>query len=210
MFFFHFFCFCFSFALSLCIILPLTHSPTHPLTRSPPTIKLMWKVTAPSFNPVSLSLPKLPVTLPSDPCGACCLSHLSLRYLTLTSPPSFTASLPPPHPANLLHLLPPQSPLCFSDMLRVTGELPSVFHLPLSHLSHSLPADPPTQRVLGVHEGGLRTRSGAVSALLIGRPPGFCTAVEQQGTCLTAQDRGLSPSVCFSWAKLEVKSRGKK
>lgn len=92
----------------------------------------------------------------------------AVRAASPTSPSGTGLSplLPPSPPPSLHPVLlaaistsfppPPSSvPSLLSDTLRVAGELPSVFHLPLSHLSHSLPADPPTQRVLRVHEGGL-------------------------------------------------------
>lgn len=65
-------------------------------------------------------------------------------------------------PSNLSQAPPAPSLSPLFDTLRVAGELPSVFHLPLSHLSHSLPADPPTQRVLTIQTRGPRS---SVSAL---------------------------------------------
>lgn len=82
------------------------------------------------------------------PCHPLC--HLSLWYQRLsplcpylfTTPPPYTTTLPTSMSSSF------SIPSLLFDTLRVAGELPSVFHLPLSHLSHSLPADPPTQRVL--------------------------------------------------------------
>lgn len=97
-------------------------------------------------------------------------SHPSLTPLPLSAPscahlaPLSNLSQAPPNPSL--------SPLF--DTLRVAGELPSVFHLPFSHLSHSLPADPPTQRVLTIQTRGARS---SVSAL---RGHGT-TASRQQG-----------------------------
>lgn len=192
--FLHFFCFCFAFALSLCVILLLTHSPT----RLPPTIKLMLKVAAPSFHPASLSLPKLPITLPPRPLP--CVpplpplpqvpdSHLSslLRRLPPFTPSSSQPSPPPSH------LLPPPSPLCF--LTRYV----SLVNFPLCSICPFPTSPTPFQQTHLLNgcsaymKADLHTLSRAVSALLIGRPPAFCTAVEQQGACLTAQDGGL----CF-------------
>lgn len=95
--------------------------------------------------------PCIPITLSP-------LSHPSLTPLPLSAPscahlaPLSNLSQAPPNPSL--------SPLF--DTLRVAGELPSVFHLPFSHLSHSLPADPPTQRVLTIQTRGARS---CVSAL---------------------------------------------
>lgn len=139
---------------------------TPPQTPTPPT-------SIPTCHPPSYPCCLSPLPLVPDTCLTS-PAPLSILSLCLDLPHPFTirhpSTLPPCLSAPLiLSVLPPlpiavptlalaeplplrPSPL--SDTLCVAGELPSVFHLPLSHLSHSLPADPPTQRVLTIHAGG--------------------------------------------------------
>lgn len=98
----------------------------------------------------SFTLHPMPVSLPPAPAAV----SLTLRYPTHLSPHPLSLCLPclpssSPLPSTLPSLqLWPSLSVALHPSLRVAGELPSVFHLPLSHLSHCLPADPPTQRVL--------------------------------------------------------------
>lgn len=128
--------------------------------------------------------------------GGLCFCHISGPPVCIpnTFSPLHLSTL---HP--VLTFLPPQAshrPLpiwslsLLFDTLRVAGELPSVFHLPLSHLSHSLPADPPTQRVLTIQTHGARqcaARPRHYRVSTAGGVPG------RHGRCLREQ----FCSICF-------------
>lgn len=198
MFFLHFFCFCFSFALSLCFVLLLTHSLTQSL---------------PSNNQTNVEghgfvLPPCIIITPQTP-------HHPPRPLRCLLPLPSLPQVPDSHLSSLLHLFPPSTPSCIpaSSLLRPLSAfwhatcrwwtslcVPSAPFPPLP-----LPSSRPTYST-----GARRTwrraahtvRSCQCAPHLISRPPRFCTAVEQQGACLTAQDGGsvpLSASSEQSW-----------
>lgn len=107
-------------------------------------------------------------------------SHHPLTPLTPLSPLYLAALHPVLTLLSNLSQAPPNPSLSpLFDTLRVAGELPSVFHLPFSHLSHSLPADPPTQRVLTIQTRGARSSGSAL------RGHGT-TASKQQGALSSA------------------------
>lgn len=175
--------------------------PCHLLKTTHPLVPSHISLTPPSkllFLPPSIHT----CHSPSNPC---CLLHLS--------PPLFSAwlfhfLLPPATlstPSPSLHACPlpiavpaapsvplPLRPSLLSDTLCVVDELPSVFHLPLSHLSHSLPADPPTQRVLTIHAGvytHTHARPRAVNVLL-GHSELYCRLTAGGVPGFRGQNRG--------------------
>lgn len=131
-------------------------------------------------------------------CPRRCLSHPQVPHASLTSPapPSAHSAFPRP-----LHSPPAFHPCnCGHPSLCVTGELPSVFHLPLSHLSHCLPADPPTQRVLS----GMRaaravprwaSRGGRQALLLEGNSH----SDEKRNSAMTDQHKCLGDQLALTF-----------
>lgn len=150
------------------------------------------------FGPHSIIRKSLNIEIPYKGRGQLC--NVTCRWFVLLSPPQPSVlphhrplTPPPLCPPSCAHLSPPsnlsQAPPAPSlsplfDTLRVAGELPSVFHLPLSHLSHSLPADPPTQRVLTIQTRGPRSS--------------VTTASQQQGAC-QATAHTLLWTFCAYW-----------
>lgn len=150
---------------------PFTNHPCtllHLISLTPPKPQLLRPYLSPSLLPPllsHLSLWYLTRLTSSAPLSILCSACLSLTPWSPATFPPFLSAYLSPHSLRFAPLLitvpvgslwtPPSLSLStFWHSLCVAGELPSVFHLPLSHLSHSLPADPPTQRVLTIHAGG--------------------------------------------------------